>query len=263
MMNIDIAISTCPNDTYIFGGMLSGRVESNYNFDIFMDDVQVLNKLALQQGADIIKVSYGVVPEILDNYRVLKSGGALGFGCGPLVVAKNNVNISELKGQKIAIPGVNTSAYRFFKMFFGTSFDFVELRFDYIMPAIQSGEVAAGVIIHEGRFVYEQMGLFKLCDLGNLFEEKFNSPIPLGAIVIRKELAEEADNINNTIRKSIDFANSKYEQILPFIKEHAQEMEEDVIKQHIDLYVNEYSVDVTPAIPALCNFLDTDNSIFI
>jgi len=260
-MNIDIAISTCPNDTYIFGAMLNKQISVDHTFRLFMDDVQVLNRLALKNSADILKVSYGVVPDILDNYRILKSGGALGFGCGPLVVSKEDVPVKSLN--RIAIPGVNTSAFRFFKMFFGDKFHFIQLRFDMIMPAILSGEVDAGVVIHEGRFVYRQMGLKRLCDLGEMYEDEYKSPIPLGAIVISKSLVDQADKINFRIRKSIEYADMNYEKVLPFIKEHAMEMDDSVIRQHIDLYVNEYSVDVTPAIPALCKFLGTDESVFV
>lgn len=260
-MNIDIAISTCPNDTFIFGAMLNEQVKCEHKFHPYMDDVQVLNRMALKNSADIIKVSYGVVPEILDNYRILKSGGALGFGCGPLVVSKSNSDIKEMK--RIAIPGVNTSAFRFFKMFYGEDFHFIQLRFDMIMPAILSGEVDAGVVIHEGRFVYQQMGLHKLCDLGEMYEEKYKSPIPLGCIVISKSIVQEAETINYTIRKSIEFAETNYDKVLPFIKENAMELDDDVIRQHIELYVNKYSHDVTPAIPALCTFLDADESVFV
>jgi len=262
-MNIDIAISTCPNDTYIFGAMLTEQIPLEHRFTPFMDDVQVLNRLALRNGADIIKVSYGVVPQLLDKYSILKSGGALGFGCGPLVVSKNEIPVKSLKGKRIAVPGVNTSAFRFFKMFFGEDYHFIQMRFDMVMPAVVSGEVDAGIVIHEGRFVYRDMGLFRLCDLGEMYEDKFKSPIPLGAIVISNSIISEAEKINYRIRKSIEFADKNYSKVLPFIKEHAKEMSDDVIRQHIDLYVNEYSNDVTPAIPSLCRFLDADSSVFI
>lgn len=260
-MNIDIAISTCPNDTFIFGAMLNGQVHVEHKFRPYLDDVQVLNRIALKNGADIIKVSYGVIPDILDNFSILKSGGALGFGCGPLVVAKEQKNIKDL--YRIAIPGVNTSAFRFFKMFFGEKYHFIQMRFDMIMPAVLSGDVDAGVVIHEGRFVYKQMGLVKLCDLGEMYEDKFKSPIPLGAIVISNSILDEAEKINFRIRKSIGFAQANYDKVLPYIKEHAMEMDDNVIRQHIDLYVNEYSDDVTPAIPALCRFLECDESVFV
>lgn len=260
-MKIDIAISTCPNDTFIFGAMLNGQIHTEHIFRPFMDDVQVLNRIALKNEADIIKVSYGVVPDILDNYRILRSGGALGFGCGPLVVAKEQRDMDSL--ERIAVPGVNTSAFRFFKMFFGDRYHFIQMRFDMIMPAVMAGEVDAGIVIHEGRFVYQGMGLAKLCDLGEMYENKFRSPIPLGAIVISKSILSEAEKINFRIKKSIEFAETNYDKVLPFIKEHAMEMEDDVIRQHIDLYVNEYSHDVSPAVPALCRFLDADESVFV
>lgn len=260
-MKIDIAISTCPNDTYIFGALLNGQIPTEHTYSLFMDDVQVLNRLAMKNGADVIKVSYGVIPDILDNYRILKSGGALGFGCGPLVVSKEDKPVKSLN--RIAIPGVNTSAFRFFKMFFGEKFHFIQMRFDMIMPAVLSGEVDAGVVIHEGRFVYKQMGLAKLCDLGEMYEDEMKSPIPLGAIVISKSILDEADKINFCIRKSIEYADSNYSEVLPFIKQHAMEMEDDVVRKHIDLYVNEYSYDVSPAIPALCKFLDVSESVFV
>ncbi|ADD68172.1 protein of unknown function DUF191 [Denitrovibrio acetiphilus DSM 12809] len=260
-MKIDIAISTCPNDTYIFGAMLTEQIKSEHKFVPFMDDVQVLNRMAIKNSSDILKVSYGVVPQILDNYKILRTGGALGFGCGPLVISKENRDISSLK--RIAIPGVNTSAFRFFKMFFGEDFHFIQLRFDKIMPAVISGEVDAGVVIHEGRFVYQQMGLSKLCDLGEMYEDKFKSPIPLGCIVISKSILSEAEKITYTIRKSIEFAENNYDLVLPFIRENAMELDDDVIRQHVELYVNQYSVDVSPAIPALCKFLDTDESVFV
>ncbi len=262
-MELTLGISTCPNDTYIFGALIEGFVRTEHTFDLFMDDVQVLNNMALKAERDILKVSYGVVPMVLDNYRVLKSGGALGFGCGPLVVSASDIPVEELKGRKIAIPGVNTSAFRFFKMFFGEDYDFVELRFDMIMPAIASGDVAAGVIIHEGRFVYQNMRLKKLCDLGELYEKKFNSPIPLGAIIIKKDKVHLAPEINRLIKESIIFADTNYDKIEPFIKKHAQEMEDSVIRSHIGLYVNEFSKNLDPAVEGLCKFLDTEISVFV
>ncbi|WP_303850485.1 1,4-dihydroxy-6-naphthoate synthase [Seleniivibrio woodruffii] len=262
-MKLKLGISTCPNDTYIFGAMIKGLVKHNFELDLYMDDVQVLNGLAIKGEADVVKVSYGVVPAVKDRYKILRAGGALGFGCGPLVVSAENVSVESLRGKKIAIPGVNTSAFRFFKMFFGEDFEFVELRFDMIMPAIASKQVAAGVIIHEGRFIYEQQGLKKLCDLGELYEEKFRSPIPLGAILIRNELLDHAQEITDVIKQSINYADEHYENIEDFVKFHAQEMDDSVIKNHIQLYVNKYSKDVTPAIAGLCSFLGADKSVFV
>lgn len=262
-MNFKLGISTCPNDTFIFGALINGYVDSQHKFEPKLYDVQELNEFAMKGEFDIVKVSYGVLPLVKDKYCVLKSGGALGFGCGPLVVSNGTESLENLKGKKIAVPGFNTSAFRFFKMFFGEEYEFVHLRFDYIMPAILSGQVAAGVVIHEGRFVYESMGLKKICDLGEMWEKKFDAPIPLGAIIIKKELRKYADEINELIRKSINFSESKYELIEPYIKEHAQELDDDVISGHIKLYVNEYSKDISKFVKYLSEFTDVEQSDFI
>lgn len=263
-MNLTLGISTCPNDTYIFGPLINNFIDSKYKFQTVMDDVEVLNRIALKGNLDIIKVSYGVVPEILDSYYVLKSGGALGFGCGPLLVSKSAKNIKNLKGKRIGIPGINTSALRIFKYFYGSdNFQFVEMRFDLIMPAIVSGNLDAGIIIHEGRFTFTSLGLNKICDLGELWEDSFSGPIPLGAIVIKKELVDKADYINNLIRSSIEYSNSNFEEIPSFIKKYALEMEDDVIRKHIGLFVNKYSSDLSGAVDMLSEFLDCDISSFV
>ncbi|WP_022850025.1 1,4-dihydroxy-6-naphthoate synthase [Limisalsivibrio acetivorans] len=262
-MRFTIGISPCPNDTYIFGPLLEGHLDTDFKFHTIMDDVEVMNRMALKHGLDIIKVSYGVVPEILDNYAVLKAGGALGFGCGPLVVSKRFGSINQLKGKRIAIPGRNTSAFRFFKHFYGEDFEFVELRFDLIMTAVLTGSVDAGVIIHEGRFVYQSAGLLNLADLGAIWEKRYDMPIPLGAIVIKRELAEYAGTLKSLIQESISFSEKRYGEIEPFIKEHAQEMSDEVIKKHIDLYVNRFSYDMTEAVPGLTEFLDCTEEDFV
>ena len=260
-MKLSIGISTCPNDTYIFAPMLTGLVPSEYEFDLFMDDVQILNRMAIDGARDILKVSYGVIPEIIEEYAVLKSGGALGFGCGPLLVAGSPKDIREIKS--VAIPGENTSAFLFFRHFFGDDFEFHELRFDHIMPAVKTGQVDAGLVIHEGRFVYERMGLTKLCDLGTLWEEQYNAPIPLGAIVLKRELIREADRLNELIRESISYSENKYDDVKPFIQEHAAELDDETILAHIDLYVNEYSKDLSSAVSRLSEVLGISEDDFI
>ena len=261
-MEFKIGISTCPNDTFIFGALLEKHIKSPHLFDLFLDDIEVLNNKALNNELDIVKVSYGLIPQVLDKYYVLKAGGALGFGCGPLIVASSKIDLSKSSGKKIAIPGYHTSAFRFFKHFYGEDYDFIEMRFDKIMPAVKDGSVLAGVVIHEGRFVYEAEGLTKVVDLGELWEEKYKSPIPLGAILIKKELVEFSGEITDLIRESIKFAETDYEKIKPFIKFHAQELDDKVIKSHIELYVNKFSYDMTPAIKTVSNFLGCPENIF-
>ena len=262
-MIFKLGISTCPNDTYIFGGILTNKIETDFKFQTVLDDVEVLNGFAIQGKLDIIKVSYGVVDKVLDKYLILNAGGALGFGCGPLVVSKNYNNMKNMK--KIGIPGKNTSAFKIFKYFFGEDFEFVGLRFDKIMPMISEGKLDGGIVIHEGRFVYKNLNLNLnlIADLGELWENKFNAPIPLGAILIKKDLAEYAKQINNLIVKSIDYAANNYEELYPFIKKYAQEIDDKVIKQHIELFVNKYSYDLTEAKPSLIRFLKCTEKSFI
>jgi 1,4-dihydroxy-6-naphthoate synthase len=262
-MIFNIGISTCPNDTYIFGAILEGFVKTPHTFFKFMDDIEVLNNKALCGDLDIVKVSYGLVPSVTDKYSVLTAGGALGFGCGPLIVALEKFELEQNKGARIAIPGKHTSAFRFFRHFFGSDFEFVEMRFDAIMPAVKEGKVKAGLVIHEGRFIYEQEGLTKLYDLGELWEAKYNSPIPLGAILIRNELKEYAEQINSLIRESIQFADTRYSELEYYVKKYAQELDDKVISEHIKLYVNDYSKDMSPAIDGICSFLEVDKRIFV
>ncbi len=165
--------------------------------------------------------------------------------------------------KKIGIPGKNTSAFQIFKYFFGDDFEFIELRFDKIMPMIVKDELDGGIVIHEGRFVYKNFGLNLIGDLGELWEKKFNAPIPLGAIIIKNELMNIAGDINKLIRKSILYAENNYDDLFSFIKQYAQEIDDKVIKQHIDLFVNKYSLNLNEAKPALMSFLNCDENSFI
>lgn len=263
-MNLKIGISTCPNDTYIFGPLLNRQIAHNFNFQVILDDVEVLNKLAVNGKLDIVKVSYGVVGKVKDRYSILKSGGALGFGCGPVVVSKNISDIKKLKNKKIAVPGVNTSAFKIFEHFFKPlGNDFVEKRFDMVIPAVLDGDVDAGILIHEGRFVYHKYGLDKLADLGELWEEAYNSPIPLGCILIRNELKGIAHEICELIRNSIRFSQDNSALVEPFIQRYAQELDDEIIKNHIKLFVNEFSSDISEHIDAICKFLVCEKQIFV
>jgi 1,4-dihydroxy-6-naphthoate synthase len=256
-----IGISTCPNDTYIFGGLLTNKINSQIEFQTILDDVEVLNKMVLKNKLDIIKVSYGVVPKILKDYSILSCGGALGFGCGPIIVSKEFKNISKIR--KVGIPGSNTSAFQIFKHFYGENFDFIEYRFDKIMPKILDGELDGGIIIHEGRFLYEKFNLNLIADLGELWEKKFNAPIPLGAIVIKKELADYAKKISELILNSLSFAEKNYNDLYDFINKYAQIENDNIINKHINLFVNEFTYDLTKAKHALINFLGCKKSDFI
>lgn len=263
MDKIKLAISPCPNDTFIFGALIRKDIEVPFDFDVVMEDIQLCNNMALSEEKDVVKVSFGVFPLIKNNYKILKCGGALGFGCGPLVLSKNFKSINDLKGKKVAIPGENTTAFAVFKKFYPECASNIEImRFDKIMPAIRDGKVDAGLVIHEGRFTYENYGLTKITDLGVEWESKYNLPIPLGFIAIHKNYIHLADDINNAIRKSIEYAYNNREKALLYCKNYAQDMDNDVMNSHINLYVNDYSKDLTPAVNAIAALLNVGEDVF-
>jgi 1,4-dihydroxy-6-naphthoate synthase len=248
-----LGISSCPNDTFIFAALLSGKTNADIDFDLTMDDVERLNGLAIGKKLDIVKISYGVVNEIIDEYALLPAGGALGFGCGPLLVKKPD---TPLKG-KIAVPGLRTTAFKLFSMFYPEHIpDCTPVRFDRIMPEVKSGEYAAGLIIHEGRFTYQNYGLDKVADMGELWQERFKTPLPLGAIAMKRSLAAYAHTMNTLITASLNYAYKDTQGIMPFVKKYSDEMDEDVMKSHIELYVNRYSIDARPALKGISEFLN-------
>lgn len=263
MDKIKLAISPCPNDTFIFGALIRRDIEVPFDFEVVMEDIQLCNNMALSEEKDIVKVSFGVFPLIKENYKILKCGGALGFGCGPLLLSKQYNKVEELKGIKVAIPGENTTAFAVFKKFYPECATNIEImRFDKIMPAIRDGKVDAGLVIHEGRFTYENYGLTKLTDLGVEWESKYNLPIPLGFIAINKKYLHMADDVNNAIRKSIEYAYNNREKALLYCKNYAQDMDNNVMNSHINLYVNKYSKDLTPAISAISALLNVGDDVF-
>ena len=263
MEKIKLAISPCPNDTFIFGALIRKDIEVPFDFDVVMEDIQLCNNMALAEEQDMVKVSFGVFPLIKENYKILKCGGALGFGCGPLILSKDYNNIEDLKGKKIAIPGENTTAFAVFKKFYPECATNIEImRFDKIMPAIRDGLCDAGLVIHEGRFTYQNYNLKKITDLGVEWESKYNLPIPLGFIAIHKKYIHMADMVNEAIRKSIEYAYNNREKALLYCKDYAQDMDNNVMNSHIELYVNVYSKDLTPAIKAISTLLDVGEDVF-
>lgn len=263
MEKIKLAISPCPNDTFIFGALIRKDIEVPFDFDVVMEDIQLCNNMALAEEQDMVKVSFGVFPLIKENYKILKCGGALGFGCGPLILSKDYNNIEDLKGKKIAIPGENTTAFAVFKKFYPECATNIEImRFEKIMPAIRDGLCDAGLVIHEGRFTYQNYNLKKITDLGVEWESKYNLPIPLGFIAIHKKYIHMADMVNEAIRKSIEYAYNNREKALLYCKDYAQDMDNNVMNSHIELYVNVYSKDLTPAIKAISTLLDVGEDVF-
>ncbi|NOY64017.1 MAG: 1,4-dihydroxy-6-naphthoate synthase [Nitrospirae bacterium] len=245
-MELSIGFSTCPNDTFIFYALVNNKIDTKgMRFHAILKDVEELNSLAFRGTLDITKVSYHTVGYILDEYCLLRSGGALGRGCGPLLVARERLSPQSLRDKKIAIPGVYTTAHLLLKLYDpDIARQVVAMPFFEIMRSLQKGDVDAGLIIHEGRFTYPSYGLKEIVDLGQWWEEVTGLPIPLGGIVAKRFLGKDRLlEIEKLIIKSIDYAYSHPEEVMPYIKSHAQEMEEEVIKQHISLYVNEFSLD--------------------
>jgi 1,4-dihydroxy-6-naphthoate synthase len=245
-MTFNLGFSPCPNDTFIFDALVHQKIDTaDYRFNVEMHDVQILNQLALQNKLHISKISYGVLPLVTPHYHVLQSGGALGMGVGPLLVAKKQIPLTQIPNCTIAIPGQNTTAHILFSLAFPNAQLKEFMVFHEIENAILSGQVDAGVIIHENRFTYAQKGLLQLMDLGAHWEQQLQVPIPLGGIIISKQIPVQiAATINTYLQQSIEYAWSQYPSLPPFVTNHAQEMSEDVMRQHIQLYVNHYSVQL-------------------
>jgi 1,4-dihydroxy-6-naphthoate synthase len=244
-MKLTIGFSPCPNDTFIFDALVNKKIDSgNLEFEVFTEDVQTLNQWAAEGKLDITKLSF---PALFGSgkYDLLNSGSALGKGVGPLLVAKKMVDVRDVHKCRIAIPGAQTTANFLLNFAFPDISERVPMLFSEIEDAVLDGKVDLGVIIHENRFTYQQKGLHKICDLGEIWEERQNSPIPLGCIAIKKSISKDIQNdVDMLIRKSLEYARKNYPVISDYVKDNAQEMNEDVMRKHIELYVNDYSEDL-------------------
>jgi len=245
---LSLAYSTCPNDTYIFYALAHKKVNiGDLSFNIMLNDVEHLNQAAKKGIIDISKLSFAAIGHLMETYGLLRSGAALGRGCGPLIVARKGTDISDLKSGKIAVPGLLTTASLLLRLFTDNTPNIFPMPFDKIMPAVSSGEFDYGVIIHEGRFTYQNYNLACLVDLGQWWESETTLPIPLGGIAMRRDISQEIiRNVESGIRKSIEFAHLNPSQTDNYVKSHAQELSDDVVHQHIDLYVNEFSLNIGP-----------------
>ena len=246
-MKLSLGFSPCPNDTFIFDALVNKKIDTRgFELEVILEDVETLNQWALQGKLDITKLSFPAFFQSNNNYILLKSGSALGKGVGPLLISK-----SEIKGQKsniegftIALPGIHTTANLLFSFAYPNAQNKKFMIFSSIEEAVLSGQTELGVIIHENRFTYQQRGLHKVTDLGEYWEQKMKAPIPLGAIAIKRNLAAVAETINSLIKQSLEYAYSNYPLIPDYVTQHSQEMSEEVMRQHIDLYVNNYSLDL-------------------
>src|SRR5579871_1406370 len=245
-MKLTLGFSPCPNDTFIFDALVNKKIDTgNFEFEVVLEDVQTLNQWAMESKLDISKISYGVLPLVLNQYSLLDSGGALGKGVGPLLISKKPIPISEINNCKIAIPGKNTTAHLLFSLAFPEAKQKKFMLFSSIEDDVLSGDVDCGVIIHENRFTYQNKGLKKIKDLGEFWEEKTGYPIPLGGIVMQKKIPKELkQQIDLLIKQSVEYAFGNYPALPGYVKENSQEMEEHVMRQHIDLYVNNYSISL-------------------
>lgn len=253
-MRLSIGISPCPNDTFIFDALVNQQIDTgDLEFDIYLEDVQTLNEWALEGKLDVSKISYGVYPLIRNQYRLLDSGGALGKGVGPLLISKQAPpgveNIREWVNERsVAIPGINTTAHFLFTHAFPNAGNKHFKVFHEIEQTVLNDETDLGVIIHENRFTYQEKGLHQVIDLGAFWEQKTRLPIPLGGIVTHNRMEESiGQQLNELIKQSISHAWQQYPSISKYVKQHAQEMSEDVMRKHIELYVNDFTTDMGEA----------------
>ncbi|MCX6293029.1 MAG: 1,4-dihydroxy-6-naphthoate synthase [Sphingobacteriales bacterium] len=244
-MKLTLAFSPCPNDTFIFDALVNHKIDTgDFEFEVVLADVETLNQHAIEQRFDITKISYGVFHKLMNDYVILNSGSALGSGVGPLLISKNNQDSNEIQSQQIAIPGENTTANFLFSTAYPNAQNKIFLRYDEI-EAFVLNDKGLGVIIHENRFTYADKGLHKIIDLGDFWETQTQSPIPLGGIVVKRIMDKAIQKqIDQLIQQSIEFAFSNYPILADYVIKNAQEMSEDVMRNHIDLYVNDFSISL-------------------
>ncbi|MCC6461497.1 MAG: 1,4-dihydroxy-6-naphthoate synthase [Saprospiraceae bacterium] len=247
-MTLSLGFSPCPNDTFIFDAMLHGKIDTEgLRFEPVIADVEALNQRAFAGNIDITKLSYHAFAYLTHRYALLDAGSALGNNCGPLLVAREPLDAAAIDKGPIAIPGKMTTANFLLSLACPAAQNKVETLFSDIEEAVLRGEVAAGLIIHENRFTYAQKGLVKLMDLGEYWERSTGLPIPLGGIVLRRDLEADLQRaVNRVMRRSVEYAFAQPEAVLPFVRAHAQSMEDAVMQAHIGLYVTDFTADLGP-----------------
>jgi 1,4-dihydroxy-6-naphthoate synthase len=247
-MKLSLSFSPCPNDCFMFDAIVNQRIDlEGLEFSIRLADVETLNKAAFAGTADVTKLSYHAYAYCTANYVLLDAGSALGRNCGPLLISKRMISKEEVAAGKlrIAIPGKYTTANLLLSLAFPETQDKTELVFSAIEPALLEEQSDAGLIIHENRFTYEAKGLKKIIDLGEFWESETGAPLPLGGIVIKRSLPDDIKHkVNRVLRRSVEYSLADRAASRDFVRAHAQEMSEEVMYQHIDLYVNRYSVDL-------------------
>ena len=247
-MKLSLGFSPCPNDTFIFDALVNKKIDTEeFELDTVLADVETLNQWALESKLDITKLSFPAFFKSLEHYTLLNAGSALGKGVGPLLITDSESILTdeEINQASVVLPGVNTTANLLFSFAYPEATDKKFMIFSAIEDALVNKETDLGVIIHENRFTYQQKGLHKVKDLGEYWEQRMQLPLPLGGIAINQSIKRSvALKVNELIRKSLDFAFKNYPVITDYVKQHSQEMSEEVMRQHIDLYVNNYSLDL-------------------
>lgn len=245
-MELSLGISPCPNDTFIFDALIHQKIDTEgIQFNVVMEDVEALNLKAFQNKLDITKISFNAYTQLSFQYVLMNSGAALGFNCGPVLISHKRYNLNQINNLRIGIPGKNTTA----NLLLSLAFPEIEHKKEYLFSEIENGiineEIDAGLIIHENRFTFEKRGFMKMIDLGEWWEKETHNAIPLGGIIGSRKLPKDLLlKIDHLIKKSVEFAFDNPASSLSFIKKHAQEMDEKIIQEHINLYVNEYSIDL-------------------
>ncbi len=245
-MKLTLGFSPCPNDTFIFEALVNRRIDTEgLDFDVALEDVETLNQWTAEGKLDITKLSFPAFFQSLDRYILLNAGSALGKGVGPLLVARGKTGLDVINDASIALPGQNTTANLLFSLAFPEAINKEYMLFSSIEEAVMNGKADMGVIIHESRFTYRENGLEKIADLGELWEEKMKLPIPLGGIAAKRSLSSPViKKVDSLIHKSLEYAFQHYPVIRDYVKQYSQTMSEEVMRQHIDLYVNNYSLDL-------------------
>ncbi|MDP6545447.1 MAG: 1,4-dihydroxy-6-naphthoate synthase [Phycisphaerae bacterium] len=245
-MKLTVAYSPCPNDTFMFHDLASGKLTMpDRRIEVQLHDVETLNRMALAGTFDVTKVSFHTYLLVRKQYQLLSVGAALGFGCGPLVVSNGSIAASEIAGARVAVPGKLTTAHLLLELWEPRITNKVFVRYNKVMDMVAGGEVDAGVIIHEGRFVYEQAGLELLSDLGLWWQEQTQLPIPLGGIVARKSLGKETiSRFESVLREAIGNSMADPAGTREYVLQHAAEMDSNVLDEHIKAFVNDYSLDL-------------------
>jgi len=245
-MKLILGYSPCPNDCFIFDALVHGKIDTEgIDFEPVLEDVETLNRKAQRGELDITKLSFHAYAYVLEHYILLRAGSALGFNCGPLLVAKTHIKNPTKELKRVAIPGKLTTANFLLSLAMPDIKDKIEFVFSDIEEAVLSGQVDAGLIIHENRFTYQDKGLKKVMDLGEYWDSLIHAPIPLGGIVIKRNLESELQQqVNSLIKKSVEYAFKNPESSMPYVRANAQAMKEEVMKKHIDLYVNNFSLEL-------------------